>query len=242
MKIKWLVLLVGVLAMAGIATASNLVTCDLAIATPGAYFLAGTAGTASVLVSNGTFSCEEGDTEFTFTAASYVPNGAALLPANDVTVNALGTAGASAELQFQVGINSPWDYADGGFSVTFTAQVCNTAICGVLAAPQTFITQADTQESPPTRSGLVSSSINGIAATLGGGGANYQAPLLPSVLSVTYIESYTPVSTDIPGVAIVTGITNDADETVGPEPSTMMLMGGALVGLGIIGRKRRKSI
>jgi hypothetical protein len=146
-------------------------------------------------------------------------------------------------LQFQVAVNTPWDFADGGFSVTFTAQVCNNpAICGTLAAPQTFINQASIQESPPTHSGLVVSNINGVVVNLGGGGLNFQAPLLSNVTSVTYIESYTPVSTDIPGVAEVSGMTNDAYETVGPEPGTMMLMGGALVGLGIIGRKRRKSI
>jgi hypothetical protein len=37
-------------------------------------------------------------------------------------------------------------------------------------------------------------------------------------------------------------VSNEFTQEIVPEPSTMLLLGGALIGLGVIGRKRRKSL
>jgi hypothetical protein len=45
-----------------------------------------------------------------------------------------------------------------------------------------------------------------------------------------------------PGTSKIADVSNEFTQEIVPEPSTMLLLGGALIGLGVIGRKRRKSL
>jgi hypothetical protein len=238
MRAKSLVLAAAILAFGGILSASTLVNCAQAMAAPGTYGLNGLAGTAQVLDSNGTWSCEQGNIDYTFTPTSYY--NFTNVPTTAVAVSFVNSLSYNfEELQFSVSGQNAWDTANGGFTISFTAALCtNVAICGTVAAPLTSITSADTQETPPNALAVMTTSLNGNNATLGGAGNTNKYTVNLNTNTVTFLDTYTPGPSDVDGV---TGVTNDAYETVGPEPSTMMLMGGALIGLGVVARKRRKS-
>jgi hypothetical protein len=75
------------------------------------------------------------------------------------------------------------------------------------------------------------------SATVNGGGTVLQTigNLSSPVTSVTVTDTYTFTS------GVVTNIANSFIETATPEPSTFILMGGALVGLGLFRNRRRRA-
>jgi len=235
MRAKSLVLVAVILAFSGIVSASQLVNCAQGFANPTLYGLNGLANTAQIIDSNGTWSCEQGNIDYTFTPTSYQYTG---VPITAVAVSFVNSLSYNfEELQFSVSGQNAWNTLNGGFTITYTAALCsNAAICGTVAAPSTSITSADTQQTPPYALASMSTSINGNTATLVGSTNKYVVGL--NTNTVNFIDTYTPGATDLDGI---TGVTNDLYETFGPEPGTMMLMGGALIGLGVVARKRRRS-
>jgi hypothetical protein len=59
----------------------------------------------------------------------------------------------------------------------------------------------------------------------------------------TEAQTFTVTDTfTTPGQSKVFDVSNSFTQAEVPEPSTMLLLGGACIGLGVIGRKRRKSV
>ncbi len=232
MRAKWLLLILGAMVFALTANASVIAPCSTL--TTGAQLTAGA-------------QCENGDFVYTITSAFTIVGGTAPIAASSVGVSFTGVAGSLSELQFQTSAGSPFDFADGGYSLGYNVQLCIGLIggnsCSTNSNAAGFINKLDVQSSPPGEAPLVSANLNGTVENYGGGNSQ-PAPVFTtgSPTLVTVSGSYTPASGDNgAGLNEVTGFTQDTFEQVGPEPGTMALMGGALVGLAAYIRKRRKA-
>lgn len=244
MKTRWLILAAVILALSGIASANN-VECNLVLTSPATYGVSGVASTVSVLnslASNATYNdgCWEGD--IFFSAFNYAPTAGGAETATSVTPNFSAFPNNFAGLALGTGVGY-WGGTEGGFTWTYEEQICTMVLCGV--APYEGIIKADVQESPNSATAVLNYTITGVSGITYTGTTNPSAlpnPILgfsgwePGINAVLFSDSYNGS-----GGLFMTGVTNDVYESQLPEPGTMLLMGGALVGLGAIARKRRKA-
>jgi hypothetical protein len=83
---------------------------------------------------------------------------------------------------------------------------------------------------------------NGATGTSTVSDVNGSVPAAPPIFinSVSFLvtDTYTPVV----GGQDILNLSNKFTQGPVPEPSTMLLLGGALIGLGVVGRKRRKNV
>lgn len=226
---KGLSLAALVVAVSGIASAS-IVACPTAPITF-ATFETYTAG-------NG---CEIGDTIFTYSSSSGFS-----VAQTTVTISLSGSQSQNFLINFQDAngftANTSLVYSVSVDPTQFPASLdpsfwAFTTSTGGLQSDGTGVANLVTTESATTS--LSGGAAGGTLTVMqNGGNQNNNGPitgLKATVLSVT--DTYTYSSGDI---------LNQSNgffqaDTSGPEPSTMMLMGGALVGLAAFARKRRKS-
>jgi hypothetical protein len=243
MKTKWLVVVIAVLALSGIASA-NAIPCAQVLANPSLdsdISPALTVGTVSILNAMGldsadNFGCYDGDVFFS--NFNYSPNGVAAETANLVSAN----FSIITTVLDGLAIGGSWSVATGGFNWTYDETMCTIALCGY--APYYAIGNADVQESPAGATAIIGYDINGL------GGINYIGqtspptnlgvdPGQPGIQEVMFTDTFPAPGLGYRGY--LTGVTNDVYPYPLPEPGTMLLMGGALIGLGAIARKRRKA-
>ena len=218
MRPKWVVLVVSIASFSGVASASYLGTCASVV---------GGSSLLSTLLADVTSgnSCSAGDVLYNNFSYSATGNQTAA----NVTTTFSSVTGAFSGLA----LDASWNAANGGFTWSYTATICNVAGC--LAAPLTTIKTADVQENPGGATATLTNTINGNAANTSPGNLSIVQGQPGGTLSVNFSDSYTSTAG-----TFLTGVRNDVYEQVGPEPGTMLLMSGALVGLGFIGRKRIK--
>ena len=222
MRAKWLVLILGAMLLVGAASAST-VTCASALGTSWATLEAATTG-------DGT------------TAGNYCTIGDMVI----YGVTDSGTVGAAniqasvvnAPLSLEVGFNITPQLA-GSWGVSWNEELCTAANsatlgCSTLASSAETISSLQAQsQGTGTSSGTYTAPVGGspVAFTTGpGNNANFT--------SATFGASSVNVSISTAGNLAIANV--ESFDTVGPEPGTMFLMGGALIGLGAYIRKRRK--
>lgn len=244
MKTKLLALAVVLMLFCG-AAAANSIVCKTVLNTPTSAGLAPTvlAGTAQVLNALGSDAlyndgCYQGDIFFTFNPTSYQANGAGLLTPDQVDVTVHGTVGTSANILLS-GDSLNWSAADGGFTLSFSAETCTVALCGFVN--KDIFNAAGVEIGPSLETGAMNYMIAGVGdGTYNGIIGPYpdlsHTNFLSNVTQINYTDTYTPA-----GSGFISSVQNDAYEFLLPEPGTMLLMGGALVGLAAALRKRSKS-
>lgn len=248
-----------ILGIASLAGATP-IECDVVIANPsdiGSSFAANQVGILNDLagsdgnsVGNG---CWEGDVFFS--NFSYEPT--AVNGNNNETPSVVDAAFSAsttalnnfAGLSLSTGITS-WETSQGGFTWSYTETLCTTATCGFSAPAGLVIFEADAQESPGGATGWMNYTITPGGAnsnsTLGSGAAQNTLSVVTSeanVQSVSFLDSYTGAGTGASS-NFMTGTANDVYNFVpstAPEPTTMALVGGALIGLGLLSRRLKKS-
>jgi hypothetical protein len=134
------------------------------------------------------------------------------------------------------------------FSITFTGTLCYTghANCGstngFVANAATLLDEGQAAQTNPAGSGVTTTnsitptgqsalSLNANGGLSGAGSTTVQFFPGTTGFSLTLSDN---------GQGNLNTIEGDVEEVVGPEPGTMMLMGGALLGLATAGRKLRK--
>lgn len=216
-----LALLGMALALPFVAGANNLSTCS------------GSAMTYATWTAGG-FGCEVGGVEFTNFAPGSLSNTTTLL----VSLNTvLGVEYIT--LNFQNG-----DFTQS-YTGSYNVTIDTTAFGGVDTAYQdvTSATAATQQGSAATDSLTLNLSNGATGQVVYSDVAGNGSAAPPTGVGIDS-QSFTVTDTYAYGSGVILNNSNTFTEqdTFGPEPSTMILMGGALIGLGAFARKRRKNV
>jgi PEP-CTERM motif len=240
MRAKWLVL-IGAMLMIGVMSAAP-VAC--ANGTLQSLF-------NTTLLNGGAQACYVEDTLFIFNSFS------GAFSASNINVTFVDPGAPTANGSGLVGVTfSPtagsFTTANAGPSMTigFSMSICNSlTLCAALPASGSDaynlgkVVQNSTVVDPSTTSTQFGFIAGTVGATVGTNAATLAGETNQSAIAGTAFEATTTWT--FPASATINSVTVDVQEhntTSGvPEPSTMMLMGCALIGLGTIARKRRKS-
>jgi hypothetical protein len=238
MRAKWLLMFIGVMVLAGAASAS---TVDCSSLTTLSALIAGTNGAGAA--------CQVGDVLITgvaFNSTAFANNAteeaAIVVSTNNNPPN--NSTGAERGLNF----NGEGTFANGStFTITFNGTLCYTGTAGCmtdangqfLASAQTLLTEGQAEQSVPggsndtTSNSITPSGGSTILLPAGPGNSNNPEANYAGTTAFAF-------SLGNNGQGQLNTVEGDVEETVGPEPSTMLLMGGALLGLATASRKLRK--
>jgi hypothetical protein len=239
MTAKWLLTIIGVMLLAGVASAS---TTDCTTSTTLTQLIAAT--------NTGNF-CQIGDVLISgvaFSSTGFANNAteesAIVFTVNDNPPN--NSSGAERGLNF----NGEGTFTNGStFTISFNGSLCYTgspncitdANGQFLASASTLLTEGQAEQSVPGGSNDTTS--NSITP---GGGSTLLLPAGPGNSNNPQVNfagnTSFAMSLSNNGQGQLNTIEGDVEETVGPEPSTMLLMGAALLGLGTVSRKFRKKV
>jgi len=238
MRAKWLLTIIGVMVLAGAASAA---TVDCSSLTTLSALIAGT--------NSGSF-CQIGDvliSGVSFSSTAFSNNAteenAIVVSTNNNPPN--NSTGAERGLNF----NGEGTFAPGStFTIAFNGSLCYSgspncitdANGQFLANAATVLTEGQAEQSVPggpdadtTSNSITPSGQGTLLLPAGPGNNNNPQVTFPGVASFA-------MSLANNGQGNLNTIEGDVEETVGPEPSTMLLMGGALLGLATASRKLRK--
>jgi len=226
----------GLTLLAGVAGAT---TVDCGTLTTLNLLITGTSG--------GNF-CQIGDviisgTTFSQSAGTAVTTSGVVVSINDNPDT--NTTGAERGLNF----NGQGAFATGVvFTITFNGQLClagnpncNTGGTDFIASAPTLLTEGQVEQTVPVGSAVTTTNSIKPGAQpsipLPAGPGNNANPQTTFAGTTTF-----SFSLGDNGQGALNTIEGDVQETVGPEPSTMLLMGGALIALGVTSRKMRRKV
>jgi PEP-CTERM motif len=245
MKTKLLVLAVAILALCGTASATYL-ECSVVLGGDTGKVAQLTALTGNNSANSG--GCWEGD--FIFSNFQYTPS----------VGTAGGTLQTAAIANFDITVNSGdplldygnlliqanWSQHNGGFDWMFDMTLCTVASCGAGAPVNYVIQNAGAEVGGNSETGKPTYTITGVGdGTVSGTLGPHNATTLyfqsePNLQQIDFHDNYSPAAPPAASTALQ-NIQNEADDVLLPEPGTMLLMGGALIGLAAALRKRSKS-
>jgi len=234
MRAKWLLIIIGVMLLAGVASA-NTVDCSTLT----------TLSAMQAQFTGGGF-CQIGDVLITGLTTTNISGAQASTIAVSVNNNPPNNS-TFAERGLNFNGSGGWGTATT-FTIGFTGILCysGTANCGstngFVANASTLLDEGQAAQTNPAGSGVTTT--NSITPT-GQGQLSLNANGGLSGAGSTTVQFFPgttgfSMSLSDNGQGNLNTIEGDVEEVVGPEPGTMLLMGGALLGLATVSRKLRK--
>jgi hypothetical protein len=238
MRANWLLLIIGAMLFVGAASAT---TVDCTTLT--------TLAAMQGQFTGGGF-CQIGDVLITGLNTTNISGGEAALIAVSENNNPPTNANMS---ERGLNFNGEGTWGTGvTFAINFSGVLCYAGtpncVSGVgttfLAGPSTLLDEGQAAQTNPASSTVTTTnSVTPTGQSQLGLNAN-PGPSGAGSTSVVFYQGTTGFSMSLAdnGQGNLNTIEGDVEEVVGPEPGTMLLMGGALLGLGMVSRKLRKKI